>query len=73
MVNKGRISRELGKFLMISSNLIKSDDEMMKENAKTNPRNQESLNFNLISRRNHRMNIINSNYDSKMKSKAIRR
>ena len=31
MVNKGRIHRELGKFLMISSNLIKSDDESMAE------------------------------------------
>ena len=29
MVNKGRIHRELGKFFMISLNLIKSDDEMM--------------------------------------------
>ena len=29
MVNKGRIHKELGKFLMISSNLIKSDDELM--------------------------------------------
>ena len=29
MVNKGRIHRELGKFMMISSNLIKSDDELM--------------------------------------------
>ena len=29
MVNKSRIQRELGKFLMISSNLIKSDDESM--------------------------------------------
>ena len=29
MVNKGQIHRELGKFLIISSNLIKSDDEMM--------------------------------------------
>ena len=29
MVNKGRIHRELGKFLMISLNLIKSDDESM--------------------------------------------
>ena len=27
MINKGRIHMELGKFLMISSNLIKSDDE----------------------------------------------
>ena len=27
MVNMGRIHREIGKFLMISSNLIKSDDE----------------------------------------------
>ena len=31
MVNMGRIHRELGKFLMISSNLIKSDDELMVE------------------------------------------
>ena len=29
MVNMGRIHRKLGKFLMISSNLIKSDDELM--------------------------------------------
>ena len=28
MVNKGRIHRELGKFFMISSNLIKSDDQI---------------------------------------------
>ena len=27
MVNKGRIDKELGKILMISSNLIKSNDE----------------------------------------------
>ena len=31
MVNMGRIHRELGKFFMISSNLIKSDDESMIE------------------------------------------
>ena len=31
MVNKGQIHRELGKFLMISLNLIKSDDELMVE------------------------------------------
>ena len=31
MVNKGRIHKELGKFLVISSNLIKSDDESMIE------------------------------------------
>ena len=31
MVNKGRIHRELGKSLMISSNLIKSDDELVIE------------------------------------------
>ena len=31
MVNMGRIHRELEKFLMISSNLIKSDDESMIE------------------------------------------
>ena len=29
MVNMGRIHKELGKFLMISSNLIKSDNETM--------------------------------------------
>ena len=31
MVNMGRTQSELGKFLMISSNLIKSDDESMIE------------------------------------------
>ena len=31
MVNMGRIHGELGKFLMISSNLIKSDDESVIE------------------------------------------
>ena len=31
MVNMGRIHRELGKFLMISLNLIKSDNESMIE------------------------------------------
>ena len=31
MVNKGRIHRELGKFMMISSNLIKSNDKLMVE------------------------------------------
>ena len=31
MVNMGRIHRELGKFLMISSNLIKLDNELMIE------------------------------------------
>ena len=29
MVNMGRIHRKLGKFLMISLNLIKSDNELM--------------------------------------------
>ena len=36
MVNKGRIHRELGKFLMISSNLIKSDNESMIEIGENN-------------------------------------
>ena len=31
MVNKGRIHREIRKFIMISSNLIKSDDELKVE------------------------------------------
>ena len=31
MVNIGRIHKELGKFQMISSNLIKSDDESITE------------------------------------------
>ena len=31
MVNKGRIHKELRKFMMISSNLIKSDNELMIE------------------------------------------
>ena len=34
MVNMGQIHRELGKFLMISLNLIKSDDELMIEMGK---------------------------------------
>ena len=33
MVNKGRIHKKLGKFLMISSDLIKSDNELMVENG----------------------------------------
>ena len=31
MINVGQIHKELGKFLMISSNLVKSDDESMIE------------------------------------------
>ena len=31
MVNKGRIHRKIRKFMMISSNLIKSDDELIIE------------------------------------------
>ena len=31
MVNKGRIHKEIRKFIMISSYLIKSDDELMIE------------------------------------------
>ena len=31
MINMGRIQREIGNFLIISSNLIKSDDESMME------------------------------------------
>ena len=31
MVNKGRIHMELRNFMMISSNLVKSDDELMIE------------------------------------------
>ena len=59
MVNMGQIHRELGKFLMISSNLIKSDDELvieigkydifMKDDLKMNSRNQKSMNLILIS------------------------
>ena len=62
MVNKGQIHKELGKFFMISSNLIKSDDEMVieirhleKKDSKTNPRNKKSLNLDFISQRNHQM------------------
>ena len=36
MVNKGSIHRELGKFFMISLNLIKSDDKSMIEIGKFN-------------------------------------
>ena len=31
MLNKGRIHKEVGKFMMMSSNLIKLDDELMVE------------------------------------------
>ena len=31
MINKGRIHREVRKFMMISLNLIKSDDKLMIE------------------------------------------
>ena len=31
MVNKGQIHREIRKLMMISLNLIKSDDELMRE------------------------------------------
>ena len=48
MVNMGRIHRELGKFMMISLNLIKLNDESMieivenmKENFKMIPRNKK--------------------------------
>ena len=34
MVNKGRIHREIRKFMMISSKLIKSDDELVIEIGK---------------------------------------
>ena len=60
MVNMSRIHRELGKFLVISSNLIKSDDESMikigkngmKEDLKRNPHNKKSMNLTLILQRN---------------------
>ena len=61
MVNKGRIHREIKKFMMFSSKLIKSDDKsmveigengIMKDNFKWLPRNQESLKLILMSRRN---------------------
>ena len=57
----GRMHRELGKFLMISLNLIKSDYELvteigengfMKKDLKTIPRNKKSSSLTLISRRN---------------------
>ena len=37
MVNKGRVHKDIRKFMIISSNLIKSDDELMikmRENGK---------------------------------------
>ena len=58
MVNKGPIHREIRKFMMISSKLIKSDNKsmikigyIMKENFKSFPRNQKSSKLILISRR----------------------
>ena len=63
MVNKARIHKELGKFFMLSSNLIKSDDESMIEirqidilRKRTRRRKQKSLNLTLILRRNQRLN-----------------
>ena len=64
MVNKGRIYGEIRNFLTYSSKLIKSDNELMikigenaimKDNFKLIPRNQESLNLDLISWRNRRL------------------
>ena len=61
MVNKGQIHKEIRKFLMFSSKLIKSDDKSMveigengtmKDNFKSIPWNQESSKLILISRRN---------------------
>ena len=61
MVNKGRIHREIRKFLMFSSKLIKLNDKsmveigengIMKDNFKSLPRNQESSKLILISQRN---------------------
>ena len=65
MVNNRRIHKELGKFFMISLNLIKLDDEMViklsnlifkRENSKMNPGNETSLNLDQISQRNYQMN-----------------
>ena len=62
MVNKGRIHREIRKFLIFSLKLIKTGDKLMveirgkwyimKDNFKSIPRNQESSKLILISRRN---------------------
>ena len=46
MVSKGRIHKELGKFLKIYWNFKKED-------SMTNPWNKKSLNLDLISQRNH--------------------
>ena len=46
MVNKGQIPREIRKFMMISSNLIKSDDELIIEiggNGKLSKRTSNCL------------------------------
>ena len=73
MLNKGWIHRELGKFLMISSNLIKSDDESIKkEDSKTIPRNQKSMNFTFISRRNWRLNRDYFSKNVKSKNSKLR-
>ena len=52
MVNKGQIHRELGKILMISSNLIKSGDELLVEIGE-NDRKRTSRRFHRI--KNHRI------------------
>ena len=79
MVNKGQIHMELGKIMMISSNLIKSDDKsvieiekIMKEDLKTNPRHQKSMNLTLISRRNWRLNRDNFSENLKNEKPKIK-
>ena len=62
MVNMDQIHKELGKFLMISLNLIKSDDEWMikigendilsKRTSRRSHGIKKSSNLTLISRRN---------------------
>ena len=61
MVNKGRIHRKLGKILMISSNLIKSDNESVIEIGKMifyergledDSTKSKSMNLTLIAWRN---------------------
>ena len=46
MANKGRIHRELRKFMMISSNLIKLDDELVieiEENGRLSKRTSKRI------------------------------
>ena len=79
MINMGQIHMELGKFLMITLNLIKLYDELiieirengnfMKENFKTILQSKKSSNLTLISWRNLRSKrgVFSENWKNEIK------